>query len=175
VKTDSPDPVNVGANLTYTVTVTNLSDLDAQNVVVTDTLPAGVTLISATPGQGSCTGTTCNLGTIPAHGAVIIEYVVTVNPGAPAVLTNMACAATSTPDSNMNNNCDDEDTHVPGGSPTPTALPATATPAGLPVTGGLPGAGSADGRLILGLGLGLLLAGWFATVIARRRGRTTAE
>jgi uncharacterized repeat protein (TIGR01451 family) len=167
--------VNVGQNLTYTVTVTNLSDLDAQNVVVSDTLPAHVTLISATPGQGSCTGTTCNLGTIPAHGAVIIEYVVTVDQGAPAVLTNMACAATSTPDSNMNNNCDDEDTNVPGGSPTPTALPVSATPKVLPVTGGIPGAGGEDGRLVLGLGAGLLLTGLLAAVIARRRRQTSPQ
>jgi uncharacterized repeat protein (TIGR01451 family) len=171
VKSDSPDPVHVGGNLTYTVTVTNISSVAAQNVVVTDQMPAGVTVISATPGQGSCTATTCNLGTIGPGAAVVIEYVVKVNDGAPAVLTNTACAATSTPESNMQNNCDDEDTHVP----TPTPLPATSTPKQLPVTGGLPGAGGEDGRLILGLGLGLLLAGLFVAAVARKRAGMKSE
>jgi len=167
VKADSPDPVQVGSNLTYTVTVSNISSVAAENVVVTDQMPAGVTVISATPSQGSCNGTTCSLGTIAAGGSASIEYVVTVDQGAAAVLSNVACAATTTPDKNMNNNCDDEDTHV--GTPTPVALPATATPKSLPVTGGLPGAGGESTRLILGLGFGLLLAGVFAAAIARRR------
>ncbi|MEK7247670.1 MAG: DUF11 domain-containing protein [Chloroflexota bacterium] len=165
MKADSPDPVNVGGTLTYTVTVTNISSLAAANVVVTDQMPASVNVISATPSQGSCTGTTCNLGTVNAGAAATIQYVVTVKDGAAPKITNTACVATSTPDSNIANNCDDEDTNVP----TPTPLLATATPKSLPVSGGLPVAGGEDGRLILGLGLGLLLAGFFAVVIARRR------
>ena len=153
------------------MTVTNISDVAAANVVVTDQMPAGVNVISATPGQGSCTGTVCNLGTINPGGVVFIQYVVTIKDGAAAVLTNVACVATSTPDKNMGNNCDDEDTHVP----TPTPLPVTATPKGLPISGGLPGAGGEDGRLIFGLGLGLLLAGLFAAAVARRRAETKAE
>src|SRR6185503_13798891 len=49
VKTDQPDPVAPGGTLSYAITVTNISDVDAENVVMTDSLPAGVTLISATP------------------------------------------------------------------------------------------------------------------------------
>src|SRR3989441_1153805 len=40
-KTDNPDPVNAGATLTYTVTVTNGGPSTAANVQVTDNLPAG--------------------------------------------------------------------------------------------------------------------------------------
>jgi uncharacterized repeat protein (TIGR01451 family) len=170
VKTDSPDPVNLGGILTYSVTVTNVSDVDAQNVVVTDTMPAHVTVISATPSQGSCTGTTCNLGTIAAGKAAVIAYVVTVDAGAPELLTNTACVSTSTPESDLTNNCDAVDTHVPQ----PAALAATATPKGLPTTGGLPGSGGASGRLVLGLGIGLLLAGAFAAAVARRRKDSTS-
>ena len=52
--------------MTYTVNVSN-SGLDgAEDVVLTDNLPAGVTYISATPDQGICDesgGTvTCELG-----------------------------------------------------------------------------------------------------------------
>ncbi len=53
-KTDSPDPVTVGNNLTYTVTITNNGPGGATGVVLTDTLPVGVTFVSATPSQGSC-------------------------------------------------------------------------------------------------------------------------
>jgi hypothetical protein len=130
-------------------------------------MPAHVTVISATPGQGSCTGVVCNLGTIGVGQAVGIAYVVTVNGDAPELLTNLVCVATSTPEDYLINNCDDEDTHVPHG--TPTTLPATSTPKVLPTTGGLPGSGDAGGRLVLGLGIGLLIAGAFAASVARRR------
>ncbi len=159
-----------GGTLIYSVTVTNISNVDAENVIVTDTMPAHVTVISATPSQGSCTGTTCNLGTIAAGKGAVIAYVVTVDADAPERLTNTVCVSTSTPERDLTNNCDDEDTHVPQ----PTALPATATPKGLPTTGGLPGSGSASGRLVLGLGVGLLLAGAFAAAVARRREDSTS-
>ena len=71
-KTDSPDPIAVGQQLTYAVGVQNLGPSSATGVTLTDTLPAGVTFNSATPTQGSCSqsaGTvTCSLGTI-ANGA----------------------------------------------------------------------------------------------------------
>jgi uncharacterized repeat protein (TIGR01451 family) len=67
-KADSPDPVTVGDNLTYTITVTNNGPDAAANVVVTDTLPSGVTFVSASPGCVHAAGVvTCNLGTIPAR------------------------------------------------------------------------------------------------------------
>ncbi len=42
-KTASPDPVNPGAILTYTIVVTNSGPYTATNVIVTDTLPIGFT------------------------------------------------------------------------------------------------------------------------------------
>ena len=112
--------MDLGGTINYSVTVTNISNVDAQNVIVTDTMPAHVTVISATPSQGSCTGTTCNLGTIGAGKAAVIAYVVTVDADAPDLLTNMACVSTSTPESDLTNNCDDVHTHVH--QPTPTRL-----------------------------------------------------
>ena len=45
-KTDSPDPVLQGQELTYTLGVSNAGPSSATSVVVTDTLPAGVTFNS---------------------------------------------------------------------------------------------------------------------------------
>ena len=50
LKTDSPDPVLVGNNVLYTVTVENNGPDDATGVILTDTLPADVTFVSSTPG-----------------------------------------------------------------------------------------------------------------------------
>jgi uncharacterized repeat protein (TIGR01451 family) len=169
VKTDQPDPVAPGGTLAYSITVTNISDVDAENVVMTDSLPAGVTLISATPSQGTCTGATCNLGTIPARQAAAISVVVMLDPGAPALLTNLACVATSTTESNLSNNCDDEETKVP----TPTPLGATQTPkppANFPQTGGaIPGAESTGGQLAIAAALALLAIGLAAAIASRRK------
>jgi len=70
IKTASPEPVNQGTNLTYTLQVTNNGPAVAQNVVVTDVLPGQVTFtsVSIPASQGSCTYTaatttvSCNLG-----------------------------------------------------------------------------------------------------------------
>ena len=60
-KTDSPDPVTGGEDVTYTIVATNNGPDDATNVVITDTLDAQVTFVSATFDQGSpCTTATIN-------------------------------------------------------------------------------------------------------------------
>src|SRR6185503_4318482 len=42
-----PNPVGVGSNLTFNVTVSNLGPAGANAVLLTDTLPAGMTFVSA--------------------------------------------------------------------------------------------------------------------------------
>ncbi len=54
-KTDSPDPVNAGATLTYTLRLTNTGPSTATAITMTDTLPTGVTFVGAIG-----TGWTCN-------------------------------------------------------------------------------------------------------------------
>ena len=52
-------------------------------MTVVDTLPSGVSFVSATPTQGTCSQAagvvTCNLGTITSGGVAMITIVVTVN------------------------------------------------------------------------------------------------
>jgi len=48
-KADEADPVLVGENVTYTVTVSNNGPDTAENVVLTDDLPTGVNFVSAAP------------------------------------------------------------------------------------------------------------------------------
>ena len=50
-------PVALGTNLTYTITVRQ-NFFPANDVVLTDTLPTGVNLVSAATSQGSCNGAT---------------------------------------------------------------------------------------------------------------------
>src|SRR5262245_64136019 len=79
-KTDSPDPVTAGENLTYTVTVSNAGPSTATPLTVADTLPAGLTLVSATPTQGSCTNAiSCSLGTINVGSNAKVQIIETVS------------------------------------------------------------------------------------------------
>ena len=55
IAVDKPAPL-VGENVTFTVTVANRGPSPATGVVVTDVLSAGLTLVSATPSQGTFVG-----------------------------------------------------------------------------------------------------------------------
>src|SRR5207249_3766763 len=47
-KSDSPDPVIVGSNLSFTITVNNAGPSNAATVVLTDAIPANTTFVSMT-------------------------------------------------------------------------------------------------------------------------------
>lgn len=113
-KVDAQDPVIVGEPIVYTVTVSNSGPDPSQNVVLTDTLPSGVSFVSATPDQGTCgeaSGVvTCNLGDLLNGGNISVEIIVTsLTVG---VITNQASVAADTADSNNLNNSTSENTKV---------------------------------------------------------------
>jgi len=108
-KTVAPNPALSGQTLTYTVQYTNNGTADAFDVVLKDTLPAGLTLGTVTAG---CTVTTAlNLLTMtcaqvpkaPNPGStVIVTYQAVANPATcPVTLNNQATLTwTSLPGSN---------------------------------------------------------------------------
>ncbi len=119
-KSDSPDPVVAGEQLTYEIEVTNLGPDLATNVIVTDTLPAGVTYVAD---SDSCvegpTGTlVCSLGDIAALGTESFTIDVTVDSdlvadtNGTAVITNAAEVSGDQLDLDLTNNDVTEDTTV---------------------------------------------------------------
>ena len=113
LKTATPEPVNQGTNLTYTLQVTNNGPAVAQGVTVSDTLPNQVTYVSVSTTQGSCSqsggpvgGTvTCPLGTISVGGLAIVTINVTASVFSSASLaTNTATVSSTTSDPNLTNN-----------------------------------------------------------------------
>lgn len=107
--TATPNPVLVGTNLTYVMTVTNAGPSDATNVIVTNTLPAGVSLVSVTPSQGTSTqlGNTIstNLGSILGNGSsATVTIVVTPTPAAAVNITDSASVSSDVADPNSSNN-----------------------------------------------------------------------
>lgn len=102
-KTDSIDPVAVGDDTVYTITVSNSGPSAAENVAVTDTLPAGLSFQSITTSTGSCpvqpavgaigSSVTCNMGYVPAGSSISVN--VTLRGVSKGVHTNQA-SVTST-------------------------------------------------------------------------------
>ncbi|MFQ6027719.1 MAG: DUF11 domain-containing protein, partial [Dehalococcoidia bacterium] len=114
-KEDDVDPVEPGGELVYTVRVDNCGPSEATGVVVTDTLPAGVTLVSTTGCAEDPIGVpNCTLGSIPADGFAQYSIAVTVNPEVTSgsVLTNTATASSDAPDPDTANDADTEETLV---------------------------------------------------------------
>ncbi len=112
-QTDSIDPVNPGASLVYTLTVSNAGPSDARDVVVTNTLPAGVTFVSTSGCAEAPAGNgTCSLGTIAAGGSAQYTLSVTVDAGTTGDLDHTASVTTSSSDTNATNDSSTETTTV---------------------------------------------------------------
>ena len=93
-KTTPTTSIPAGSNVTYTITVGNAGPSTATNVVVNDTLPAGLQFVSATPSQGTCNAASpvvCNLGTILAGGNATVTLVARAT-GTTTTVSNTATA-----------------------------------------------------------------------------------
>src|SRR5262249_37046767 len=90
--TSAPEPVIVGNNLTYTISVTNHGPTTAKNVIASQVLPGSVIFVSASSSQGNCSQSggivTCSFGTLPA-GAYATATIV-VLPASVGLITTTA-------------------------------------------------------------------------------------
>jgi len=128
-KTDSPDPVYVGENLTYTVAVTNIGPSSATGVIMTDTLPAGVTYVSASSTKGTCsysgTQVICAIDPMAVSESATVTIVVT--PTTPGTISNTALVGGNEYDPNLSNNTATQNTTVRASAD--LAVTKTASPA----------------------------------------------
>ncbi|MFN2222207.1 MAG: hypothetical protein ACK2UH_06625, partial [Candidatus Promineifilaceae bacterium] len=132
-KVDATDPITAGVDLDYVMTVSNAGPSDARDVVLTDTLPVGMTAVSATASQGGPCGlagpVTCFLGTITPGQVVTVNLSVAISPAVTQALTNTVEAAAQTADSNLQNNMTGEGTAVITSADVSLGLAAAPVPA----------------------------------------------
>ena len=108
-KTVDPEDAVVGQDVTYTIVVTNQGPGTATGVVVTDDLPAGVTVVS-----NSCGANPCNIGTLAAGASATITIVVTL-PSTPGEFVNTASVDSTSEDPTPGNDASSAalDSHLP--------------------------------------------------------------
>ena len=100
-KTVDRSPLVAGLEAVYTLTVHNAGPSDAVNPKVVDTLPPGVTFVSATTAAGTCSGTavvSCSRPSLAADADWTIEVRVKVLPGTTAPQTDQVVVSSDTPD-----------------------------------------------------------------------------
>ena len=111
-----PDTVSVGEPLFFELRVSNdvLSPNTAENVVVTDLLPANTRFLFPFAGS-DCTSTgrrivTCDLGDLAPGRLAVAEFAVC--PTEPGIAENIATVESDTPDLILTNNADEQTTEV---------------------------------------------------------------
>jgi uncharacterized repeat protein (TIGR01451 family) len=113
-KSDSPDPVEVGSVLTYTIAVEHQSGPASSEVVVEDKLPNRVDFISANASEGTCDRQgrtiTCTLGSVLSGSATVT---IEVRPKKDGRISNTASVSdTFLSDPDPSDNEDTETTKV---------------------------------------------------------------
>lgn len=129
-KTVNPSPLVSGQQATVTITVTNVGTAPCPGpTTVTETVPTGLTLVSAGGPGWTCVGPVCTYPLpIPVNGSVSVTY--TFNVTAPPGTAIQNCATVSNPnDPNAANNRDCVTTPVvPGAGVCDREIKKTVTP-----------------------------------------------
>lgn len=109
---DVATQVLVGNNFNYTITVTNNGPSIATSVVVSDTLPAEVSLVSLSTDTGACPGGVfpCNLGDLMPSDVAIITATVTATTEGTA--SNTATVSSGVTDPISGNDSSTEETTI---------------------------------------------------------------
>ena len=120
-KSDSPDPVIAGQQLTYTIVVANAGPSTAFAVKINDPLPAGTTFVSGVDGNGATVCAlvqpgivSCDLGDMGPGTSKTVFLTVFVAASTPqgTVLSNTSTVSSTTTDPIPGNNSDTETTTV---------------------------------------------------------------
>jgi uncharacterized repeat protein (TIGR01451 family) len=167
-KTDSPDPVVAGTNLTWTITLENPGPGPVVLPTIEDTLPPGTTFVSftapfgwftTTPPVGG-TGTVTAVNSPVDPGSYVFTLVVQVGAGvAPGtVITNSATVTAQTTDPEQSNNS----------ATAATTVAAAATPAASLADAAMPEPTGTSPVIALGMAA-LLLAGLAIVAVASGR------
>jgi uncharacterized repeat protein (TIGR01451 family) len=99
----SPNPAIVGETLSYTVTVQNLGPSNAASVVLSDTIPANGSFVSASGNASFAAGVvTVNLGTINSGASANVT--INVTPTSAGLTTNQATVSAGGADLDLSNN-----------------------------------------------------------------------
>jgi uncharacterized repeat protein (TIGR01451 family) len=111
-KTASPSPLTSGTQLTFALGVTNNGPSTSRNVVVTDPIEAGLTILSITAPGGTCNQgtpgdparpTLCHFDSIAPGATKTVTIVVNVDPGSHNTVRNDARVTSGTFDPNSVN------------------------------------------------------------------------
>lgn len=122
VSKSAPVTATAGSEIAYLITISNLGQLEAPSVRLTDTLPSSATFVSATgtpaqPGNGTLVWT---LGTLPAGGQPIsLTVIVTTAQDVSGWLTNVVTITTISSETVTANNSAYATTLVTTTSPPP--------------------------------------------------------
>ena len=104
----APEAAVDGTQVTYTLTVTDHGPDTATESKLTDTLPAGLSVASASTPQGACATTSstleCNLGAIPSGSSVKVTLTANLALNATGKLTDKAHVEAEQPDPELANN-----------------------------------------------------------------------
>jgi uncharacterized repeat protein (TIGR01451 family) len=123
--TNSPNPVQAGQNLTYTMSVANVGSSPASNVVANLALPASATFVSASPGcvfSANASSVACTIGTLAAAANVNLQVIVTLAAAA-GVYDVTANVRTTTLDSNLASNVAGTSVTIPAATATNADVP----------------------------------------------------
>lgn len=118
-----PETIELGGEITYTLSVFNAGPDDAVNIVLTDALPANTTFVSAASNDGSVvfngTTLTFTVATLAFDSTAIATFVVRVNQDSPrgTIISNTANGTSDTPDPDPENNSATAFTAVTGPFP----------------------------------------------------------
>ena len=140
VSKSAPSAALGGQSIAYTIVITNHGPEAARQVVVTDTLPAGVSFVSAVPLQsGGPQPLVWDLDDLTTGEVMTLTVVVNVDLGAAGPLTNTASVASRLVDPAPIDNSAGASTQVSAPTPTPTdtaTLAPTATDTSTPTPTG---------------------------------------